>query len=202
MKSFLIRHHRLFMALFVASTALTLAFALSGCAAPTWLSDAGNILAMVGASVTSLGSFIATLTGNVALAAALAEVSTWITKIQTGISDLETLVSQYDESKDPTVLTNIEAGLADVQANLKQDFSNLGLPASVLSVIAEVAGLALTQITAWGSLIPGFKAAAGDTFAVIVPKTKAEYKAAHNAIVTKPTGDTTIDAALAKTKKL
>src|SRR5262249_16035959 len=97
----------------------------SGCGSPAWLTDAGQIIGLVGASFASLASFVAALTGNSALAAALAVVSQWITKIQTAVTDLQALINQYQASPTPGLLGEIEAALTDVQQNIQQDFANL-----------------------------------------------------------------------------
>lgn len=201
-KKLLIAYHRqctmVALLMFIGIASLFVA----GCGAPTWLTDANNIVAIVGTSITAIGSFIAGLTGNAALAAGLAVISDWTSKVETGLSDLEELVSQYTAAPSPTLLSTIESTLADVEGNIKQDFGNLGLPTSILSVVAGIAGLALSQLEAWGSLIPATQAKAMTTFTVKTPYTKSEYKQLVNQILTTPTGDAEIDAALAKVKKL
>lgn len=200
MKRFLIQHARLFLRvacfLFIGLVCMTLA----GCGIPTWLTDAQGIIGVVATSITSIGALIAGLTGNAALAAGLAVVSAWVTKLETGISDVEALVTQYNEAPDPTLLANIEAALADVEANLQQDFSNLGLPPAFLTVASGVAALALSQLEAWGSLIPALKATAMSTIIIKRPYTKAEYKALVKELFATKTGDPEVDAALAKVK--
>lgn len=199
---FLIKFRRAFTALaaFLVIGAFTMVMA--GCGAPTWLTDASGIIALVGTSITAIGSFIAGLSGNAALAAGLAVVTDWIAKVETGINDVEELVSQYDAAPDAGLLAKIEAALADVEGNIQRDFSDTGLPTSILGIVAGIAGLALSQLEAWGSLIPATKATAMMALTVKVPYTKAEYKAAVNAILSTTTGDIEIDAALAKAKKL
>lgn len=202
---FCIRHHRALTAVGCALFVLTVCLPLIACGLPVWLTDAGSIIALIGSSFTSIAAFVAGLTGNVALAATLATVSAWITKIQTGLTDLDALVEQYQQDANPTVLSDIEATLADIKANLATDFSNLGLPSQVLSVIANVAALALQQLEAWSSLIPAVSASStagsATTVAIKIPLTKAQFKAAHNAILA-PTGDPEVDAVLAKIKNL
>jgi hypothetical protein len=202
MKKFLATHHRMFMTLGYIFALMTAAMYLTACAAPTWLTDAGSIITLVGLSFASIASFIAGLSGNPALSAALAEVSAWIGKVQTGISDIEALVDQYNQSPNPTLLSDIENACADVQTNIKQDFSNLGLPATVLNIISGIAGLALSQLVAWSSLFPAVSAKAMERVTITVPMTKNEFKAAVDAILNTPTGDPEIDAALAKVKRL
>lgn len=202
LRFFLIRHARHFMMLALVLTLGVVTMAMSGCGVPPWLSDAGSIIGLVGTSITTIGSFIAALTGNAALAAGLAVVSDWISKVEVGISDVEELVNQYNAAPTPGLLANIEAALSDVEANLVQDFSNLGLPTSFLTVVSGIAALALSQLQAWGSLIPALKANALESFTVKRPYSKAEYRDLVNKLLATPTGDTTVDAALAKVKKL
>lgn len=199
---FLIRFHRHFMMIAVFLTIGVFTLAMSGCGVPTWLTDAQSIVALVGTSITAIGSFIAGLTGNAALAAGLAVVSDWITEVDKAIGDLETLVEQYNAAPNATLLADIESALSTVEANLAPDFSNLGLPTGILTVIAGIAGLALSQIQAWGSLIPATQAHAMTTFTVKTPYTKSQYKELINKILTTPTGDAEIDAALAKAKRI
>lgn len=199
---FLIAHRRRFLALSFLLFIAAMALPMIACGVPTWLTDANSVITLVGASFTSIASFVAGLTGNVALSAALAVVSTWITKIETGLSDVEALVQQYNQDQNPTVLTDIEAALADVETNVQQDFSNLGLPSSIMTVISGIAGLALSQLQAWGSLIPALKAKAMEKVSLTVPMTKKEFQAAVNKFLDTPTGDPVIDAALAKAKRV
>lgn len=201
MKQFLIRYRHQFAMLSMILVIGMLTLFLAGCGVPTWLSDAQNIVAIVSMSTAAIGSFIAGLTGNEALAAGLAVVSDWVTKVETGLNDLEALINQYNASPNPTILSDIESALADIKGNIQQDFSNLGLPASVLTVISGIAALALSQLEAWGSLIPATQAQAMTAFTVKTPYNKAEFKAEVNKIISTLTGDAEIDSALAKVKK-
>ena len=213
MKRFLIQYRRTFMAAALVLLALPLSLALCGCGVPAWLSDAGNIIALVGSSFTSIAAFIAGLTGNAALAAALTVVSTWIAKVQSGIQDLQTLISQYQKSPSTGLLAEIEEALDDVQANIVQDFSNLGLPASVLTIISGIAGEAASLLADWSAAIAGVKSATSTAafhaalakmtkLADNLPNAMSSYKTAVNKYLSTKTGDPMIDAALAKTPKL
>jgi hypothetical protein len=196
-------YHRFFVALFVACFGLTCAFLVAGCAGlPQWLSDAPTILATVGTSITSVIGLLAALTGNPALSAASLAISAWITKVSTAIQDVETLVKQYQADESTTLLGDIEAALATAEADINTDFSNLGLPASFLSVVTQIAALALSQLQAWGTLIPSLSAKAMESVSLKVPYSKKEYEAAFNKILDTPTGDATVDAALARIKRL
>ena len=81
MKSFLVKYRRAFMSLALVLVVGMFALAMSGCASPTWLNDAGSIIGTIGTSIATIGAFIAALTGNAALAEGLAVIGTWITKI-------------------------------------------------------------------------------------------------------------------------
>ena len=210
---FLVKYRRSFFVFAFLMFLATACLSLTACGVPVWLSDAGNIIALVGASFASVASFIAGLTGNTALAAALAVVSTWITKVQTGVSDLTALIAQYQASQSTGVLANIEAALADLQTNVQQDFSNLGLPAAVLSVIAGIAGVAENLLVQWSDAIAGVKAAKTSAdfkgasakltaLADALPQTIAQYKIDINAILDTQTDDPMVNAALAKTPRI
>lgn len=205
---FLIAHRRNFHLL---GCLMLLAFAttlLTGCAA-AWLTDAGSILFMIGQSMTSVAAFVAALSGNTALAALLTTISEWITTVQAGIADLQTLIAQYKANASTGLLADIEAALATLQTNVKQDFSNLGLPPAVLTVIAGIAGLATNLLAEWSLAINGIKTAATSaehaaayakmsSLADALPASMAQYKTAVNGLLTAKTGDPATDAALAK----
>lgn len=210
---FLISYRRYFKLAAFAAFVFAATLTLTGCGVPTWLSDAGNIIALVGTSFTSIASFIANLTGNAALAALLAVVSTWITKVQTGVTDLEALITQYQASPTPGLLGEIESSLTDLQENVQQDFSNLGLPPAVLSIIAGIAGVAENLLAQWAAAISSVKTAKTSkdfsaamakltSLADTLPYAMSKYKADVNEILNTPTGDPEVDAALKKAKKM
>ena len=215
-------HRRGFFTASAFFALLAVCTVLTGCAAPTWLQDAGTVITLVGSSFASIASFIAGLTGNTALAASLAVVSKWIADVQTGVQDIELLVEQYQESPSAYLLQKIEDACTDVKANIKTDFSNLNLPPTVLNVISGIAGVALQQLLAWSSLFThtpktntvgaaqaGFNLVKsplhGNALDPIIyqqPMSKKEYKMAVNLILMTETGDPEVDAALAKVKRL
>ena len=88
LRNFLSRHRLHFHNLGLFLIAFGIMLCVTGCAGvPAWLTEAQSIIGQVGISIATIGSFIAGLTGNVALAAILAEVSTWITDIENGITE-------------------------------------------------------------------------------------------------------------------
>ena len=133
--------------------------------------------------------------------------------MQTGLGDITALITQYTAAPSATLLAEIEAALADVTANVKQDFSNLGLPASVLSVIEGITALALNLLTEWSAAITGVTTASTstelhaavekiNTLGNALPQAMADFKAGVNAVLSTPTGDAEIDAALAKATRV
>lgn len=194
---FLVQHHRLFTGLGCALLGLSLLSLVAGCAAPTWITDISNLLPIVLSAFAGLSSVVLGYLGAGTLAST---ITTWITEIQNGIADIQEMVKQYEAAPNPTLLSNIEALLADVSANIQQDFSNLGIPAALLAIIASVASIALETLQSISSVIPALAAKAGDKFTVTTPKTKAELKAALQAVFSAPTGDAKLDSLLAKVK--
>jgi hypothetical protein len=210
---FLVQNRKKCFAISFAVFLATITLHMTACGIAAWLSAATTIVGTVSATFVSLAAFIAGLTGNATLASALAAVSKWITDVQTGLTDLNELVAQYKASPSATLLATIESSLADVQANIKQDFSNLGLPASVLNVIASVAGEAAALLLSWDEAIQGIKSSTTtaeahvamqklDTLSESLPDDVAAYKERVNSILASTTGDADTDAALANTPKL
>ena len=210
---FLIRNRRAFTTFGFALMLIVFCLHMTACGIAAWLSSAGSIIGTVSATFISLAAFVAGLTGNTALATLLTTVSTWITLIQTGLSDLNALIAQYKASPSATLLAQIESALADVQANIKQDFSNLGLPSSVLAVISSVAGEAAQLLLSWDEAIQGIKTANTtaeahaamqklDTLSASLDADIAAYRGRVNYILGETTGDPATDAALAATPKI
>ena len=210
---FLIRYRRPFTVLGLFACLLVFCMTAAACGSPVWLTDAGNVIALVGSSFTSIASFIAGLTGNVALAALLAVVSTWIGRVQSGIADVQTLITQYQASPSTGLLAEIESALADLKTNVAQDFSNLGLPPAILNVVAGIAGLAENVLVEWDTAISGVKSATSSAefkgavsrlsiVADNLPQAIADYRLAVNTILATPTGDAEVDAALAKATRV
>jgi hypothetical protein len=208
MKSFLIAHRRHFHYIALACAVLTVSMLCSGCGVAAWLTNAGAIIATMGESFTTLAAFVASLMGNSALASLLTTISKWITTVQTGIADLQTYITQYKASPTTGLLAKIEQAMATLKANVATDFSNLGLPASILNVIAGIAGLAANLLAEWDLAIQGVKTAPTaaeahtafahlSTVAENLPTSLATYKASVIKLLTTPTGDAQIDSALA-----
>ena len=206
---YLIQYRRVFFVLSCFCLLALVTIGMSGCAVPTWLSDASQVISTIGLTFTQVAALVASLTGNTALASVLGLVSTWISKVQTGVADMQQLIGQYQASPSTGLLGKIEAALADLQANVVQDFSNAGLPPALLSVISGIAAATNSLLAEWSSAISGAKSAsnsaevkaATERFTALADNLGASiaaYKATVSKILTTPTGDATIDAAMAK----
>lgn len=201
---FLERHRRTFFAIAFSSAALIVCMCVTGCAAPTWLIDSTNLIPLLVASATSLLSFVAGLTGNVVAAEVLSAISAWSNKVEAGLKNVEELIAQYKDSPSDTTLQKAEEVAQLVISDIKTFDQIIGVPDVISEKLQAFAQLLLTQLEAWLSLLPAAKAStlAGTTFTVSVPLTAKAYKAAHNDILTSPTGHDETDVALIAARKL
>jgi hypothetical protein len=198
---FCTKYQKLFFVMFM----LQLAFLCSGCGALTWLTDAGNILPIVGTMITGILTLVGGLTGATLPAAIATIVVGVISAALKGVADIEAMVNEYKQNPSPTLLGSIEAGVKAVTDNINQfltdtlgTIANTALQGKLKAILA----LVLTEIEAFASLLPALKVKAGQNLTVTVPMTSKESKAAYNAIITAPTGDHAVDAMLAKLPKL
>jgi len=178
---------------------------ITGCAVPTWLTDATNLLPVLISGAASLLSFIAAISGQTIPAAALAEITTIANDVETELKVVEELIGEYNTTPNETVLQKIDAAAKLVVANLSKLLAVDGLPDAVNSKVQSIAQLLLTQFEAWLSLLPAVNAAtavAGARITITIPSTKKDLKSQFNAILDAPTGDAAVDAALQKTKRL
>ena len=210
MKQFCITHRRALMALSLVSGAFAVCMVVTGCAAPAWLTDAESLIPILGASITSVLSFIAAMTGNAGLSSVLNAISTVITDVGNGLTELQSLITQYKSNPSETTLQKIEDVANLISTNLNQILTATGLPAAVASKIQSWAQLVLTQLEAWLAVLPSLKVAAAaksERVLMSIPApandkimSAAALKGAINEIWTTPTGDPTVDAALVKVK--
>ena len=194
--------HRFCFMVFLISTMFTFTVALTGCAVPLWLSDAGNIMPILLSTATSVLGFIGTISGNPEIAVAMGLINTYMTDVENGLKELEELIGEYNETPNETVFQKIQGVAALVSQNLTLILEATGLPAAVATKIQSFATLILGQLNSWLSLLPTLSAKAGEKVTLTVPLTKKEYAAMYNKVREEATGDPVVDAALAKMKKL
>ena len=204
MKQFFVRYHRLFVVLLIVQVALL----LSACGPLTWLSDATNILPIVANMVSLVLTLIATLSGGTILPVDVAAaVSAIIAKVLAGIKDIQAAVEEYKSTTPPPVgaLAKIKAATQAVIDHLDA-FLNDTLGSIVNQAlhgkISDLLTLVLQEVLAFSSLLPALNASAGQKLTIVVPMTSKEAKAAWNNIISEPSGDAAVDAALAALPKL
>lgn len=208
--AFCAQHHSALRLLSVVSALFTMCYVLTGCGLPTWLTDASSIIPVLISSITSIGSFVASLTGNTALAAELAVVTRILDDVEAGLADIETLIAEYKANPSETLLQKIDDVAKLVTNNIQKILTDSGLPSIIASKVQSLARLVLTQLESWLSLLPVLKPAvgvaahalAGQSVTFTVPLDHATFKAQFNAIYDAPTGDVEIDEALAKARRI
>jgi uncharacterized protein YceK len=201
--AFCVTYRRRLWAVGSAMAVMAVCLFMAGCASPTWLTDAANIIPLLVSGAGSVLSFIAALTGNAVAADILAEISTWGTKVESGLKNIETLVGEYNAAPGATLLSDIEQAANLVVGDINSLGTIIGIPAALLSKLQEFANLILTQLENWISLIPALKALpAGSKLTISIPMDKKTFKDQFNAIIANPTGNPDVDAALASATKL
>lgn len=188
---------------------------LTGCAGlPAWLTSADQLLPLIATTFgTILSGIAAALGGNPALAAAAALITKLASTGEAAIKDIEAMVAEYKANPEPTLLTKIEEAAQAAIDNIKQLLTDVGLPAGIASVVQNLSQLILSQLEAWTKILPVLKIAetkgvmhARAALAAIPtaehPVTAKAYAEKVNAILATSTGDTKIDAALAKIPRL
>jgi hypothetical protein len=205
MKQFCANHRRALLTLSLVSGLFAVCMCMTACNVPAWLTDAESLIPIIAASVTSILSFVAGITGDPKLSALLNVIVGIITDVGNGLADLEKLISDYKASPSDPLLVQIEAVAADIKANLAQVLSNTGLPPALAATINSWAQLALSQLEAWLAVLPSLKAAvmAQNVHTLSKPAddrimSAAALKDSFNAILDKKTGDPKVDKALAK----
>lgn len=195
----------LFFYLGCALMALAVSVYLTGCAVPTWLTDANAIIGTVLVSASSIAAFLASLSGNSAIAAAINLALPYIQDISNGLNDLDQFVADYNASPSDTTLQKIEAGLSDAIGLVQKFLSDTGIASISPALGAKIAAwaqLVLEQLEAWQATFPALSAKAGTRLTIVIPFSKGEFKNQFNALLNEPTGDPEIDAALKKAKRL
>lgn len=180
----------------------TVAFA-AGCGPLTWLTDATNILPIAGGMLSGILALIGQLTGSALPTEIAGKVATIITDALKGIQDVQAIVAEYKQNPSTTLLTSIESGVKAVIDNINQFMTDTGItnPAAQ-SIIVKILTLFLTELTSFQTMLPALSASAGQRLTITVPMTTKASKAAYNSILSTPTGDTAVDAALLKLPRL
>lgn len=201
--------HRLMVVSFFVFTFLFFGIALTGCDAPTWLTEAQSIVPELVAGAGSLLTFLAALLPGAApeLVAAISLITGIATDVSNGLSDVISLIEQYNSNPSASLLTNIENAIGLVINNLQKLLGDFQVPVAVSSKIQAIAQMFLKEVEYLQSLIPTLKAhlESGTPLPkehAALPYPKKDFKHAFNAILDAPTGDLVVDTALEKAHRL
>lgn len=178
---------------------------ISGCMAPTWITDATNIIPQLIISAGSILSLISILTGNPADAALFNQISAWGNKLLAGFKNVEELISEYNANPNDTLLQKIEDVANLVVSDIKTFDDIIGVPPALSTKLQALAQIVLQQFEAWITLLPLMKTAAraaGTQITITPPLDKKTFKQQFNDVLLAPTGDPDVDAKLATVKKL
>lgn len=197
--SFLARYQRLLVLIGIASGSLAFCLLATGCVAPIWLVDAEGVAAVLVASATSIGSFVAGLTGNTIAADVLAAISTWASKVEAGLKNVQSLIQNYKVSPNESLLQEIDQATQTIVADIPALASIGNVPAAVSAKLEAWGQLVLSQLQSITSVLPlaAARPAPGSVVAVTIPLPTASIKAAHNSLLTAATGDADVDTAAA-----
>lgn len=203
-RTFCRRHRHAFMTMAKISALFTACYFLAGCAVAPWLSDAENLIPVIASSVLTVLSFLAGLTGNPILEAALADATTIVKDVQASLTAIEALIASYKKNPSDTLIEQIEGIAQTIESNLSTILNDAGIPAAVATTIQSWAGLVLSQLEAWLDILPTVAAAVKSNSlahlerpAVDKLMTASELKDSFTAIFAKPSADPTVEAALA-----
>jgi hypothetical protein len=177
---------------------------MSGCAVPVWLVDAEGIGALVVEAAGSITAFIAGLTGDSVIAAIGTAVSAWGAKVEAGLKNVNGLIENYKTTPGESLLAEIDAAAQEVSADITTLGTIEGIPPAVLTVLQSWATQITNELNSLVSLLPlaQAKPTAGSLATVQFPTLKADFIAAHNAVLTTPSGHAGVDAVLSTVKPL
>lgn len=175
---------------------------LVACNLPAWIATANSILPIATEMALGIISLLSAFTGGTD-AGAIATLNTVMTAIGKALTDVQNMVDEYNANPSTTLLGSIQAAIQAVIDSVKQLMTDTGITnTSLQSKVVDVLQLLLNEITAWSTMLPLLTAPAGTKFELIVPLDKNGLKQAYNAILSTPTGDVSVDAQLAKVKRL
>lgn len=175
--NFLATHRRGLFVLGCALLSFSALCLITGCGVPTFLTDLETIIPVAGSAISGILALIGGLTGNVAVEAAATEINVIVTKIDAEFTQINTLITNYKANPSDTLLENIEAGIAEVNADLANILEVAGLPAALATTIQNVVQAVVNQLNALLSVIPVFKSStAGASLSVLKPVSAAAFK--------------------------
>jgi hypothetical protein len=199
MKKFLVRHHRKFAVL----SLLCFVFVLAGCGLATWIATANQIVPIAGSMAAGVLALIAALSGKTLDPNEVTTLTTVVGAIQKALNDISAMVTEYQATPSTTLLGDIEAATKAVIDNINQFLQDTGITDTATQAkVSAILNLVLNEVTSFASLLPILSATAGEKLTLVVPMPSKDFKKAYNELLTTPTGNTAVDAALAEMKRL
>jgi hypothetical protein len=182
---------------------------LSGCSA-SWLGAVSSLLPALEAAVSAIVSFALALEGKTVPAGVAAAIKKIGDDVAVEIQNVQALVAQFKAQASAGLLTQIQTLLQGVVTNLSSILSGLSISdASTIGKITNLVGLAVAAAQAIIALIPVAvaKMQSGASHAELQEEdevastalhlTTGNLKSAYHTIVTTPTENADVNAALA-----
>lgn len=202
--SFLAHYQRVFILVGIATGGLAFCLLATGCVAPVWLIDAEGVAAVLVSSATSIGAFIAGLTGNVVAEEVLTAIGGWASKIEASLKVVQANIQTYKTTPNETLLEEIDQVSQTIVSDIATLGSIDGIPSAIQTKLESWGSLVLSQLESITSVLPLAANAPtpGVVIPVVPPLPTAAIKAAHNSILAATTGHAEVDAAAAAATKL
>ena len=185
----------------VLTLVLAISLAATGCTAQ-WISVALADLPVLTQMALNIATLVASMqSGRQLSPAEAAAIQNISSAASGGLNSLQTLYNQYKANPDASTLQKIEGVIAEINQQLPAELQTARIsdPTLAARVTAGV-NLILTTVQSFAALMPQKTAATSRRLpAVAIPK-PGDLKKQWNQQVCAPTGNSGVDAALAKCK--
>jgi hypothetical protein len=190
---------------FVAGFLFCAFLMLTGCST-TWVAAAEQMVAVLIPATANLMALVATFRGN-ATAADLQTIQNAGAQTEAGLQLIQSLIAEYDTADvaaQPGLLSQIQAGLSDVQSNLNGLLPALHIKdASTQAKITAVVELLISEMQAMAAIVPLANPGASAAMVRLALKqidkrpmpSSEEFVTSFNAIMTGRTGNASLDRA-------
>ena len=172
-----------------------------------WIAEAEQIVAALIPATANLVTLVATLQGRNISAADLQTIQNAGTQAGADLQLMQSLITQYQKaeaSAQPGLLTQIEATMGAVQANLSGLLPALHIKdAATQAKIAAVIGTLLSEVQSMAAIVPLVNPSTSPARMSMAirqvkkrpPLTASEFVSSYNATMTAKTGDAGLDQA-------
>lgn len=164
--------------------AFTVVGLVTGCAAPTFLTDLEQIIPIASAAVAGILSIIGSFAGQPELLAVSAAISAVAGKVEADLKTVDTLIASYKQNPNDTVLQNIESAINTAIGSLQAVLQVNGVPSAEAAKISALVNAITQQLEALLTVLPVFNSTtAGQQLSVRKPVSAVDFKAQIAAIV-------------------